>query len=583
MTQATEPGAVDPGPSASPDPGRGAEPAHLVALLEDAIDLAAVLEWNGSLRFLNRAGRRMLGLSSPSEGALDGLSLVAESDRRTVIEEVLPALRSDGWWTGNLTLVGGGSEVPTRSTLRTQPDEATGGTVLTWLARDISTEKRVFETLRGKIFEDELTRLPHRSIFLDRLDLSLRRTRGGPGAVVLAFFSLDRFKEMNDRFGRVIGDELLRAVGQRLGAACGPSDTAARWGGDEFVYLCEGSPDELDPMAVATRVADAFTSPFRVSGIDLFQTASIGVTLARAGETTTDQVLRQAEAAGQMAKQRGGEAIHLFDEEMQARAQRRAEVEDALRGAGDRGELVLHYQPEVSLRTNEIVAVEALLRWQHPEWGLVAPAEFISVAELSSLILEVGGFVLDAGMRQRAEWQQVLTAAPTVAINISPKQFIQDDFADRVASTLARTGADPSGICLEITESVLMNDLDGTVATLRRLKALGVLLAVDDFGTGYSSLSYLRAFPVDIIKVDQSFVSGLGKDPEDSAIVEAVVRMGQALRLTTVAEGVETAHHLIELRELDCDIAQGYHFARPAPAEAITPMLRAGKEWLRRA
>ncbi|HEX4869027.1 MAG TPA: bifunctional diguanylate cyclase/phosphodiesterase [Acidimicrobiales bacterium] len=584
MTQATEPGPVGPGASPAPDTGRPAERSHLVALLEDAIDLAAVLDWNGSLRFLNRAGRRMLGVSSPYTGPLDGLALVAESDRPLVINEVLPALRADGWWTGNLALIGSGTEVPTRSTLRVQPDEATGETVLTWLARDISTEKRVFETLRGKIFEDELTRLPHRSIFLDRLDLSLRRTRGGPGAVVLTFISLDRFKDKNDRFGRVIGDELLRAVGQRLGAACGPADTAARWGGDEFVFLSEGTPAELGPMAVATRVAEVFATPFTVSGIDLFQTASIGATLARAGETTTDQVLRQAEAAGQMAKQRGGEAIHLFDEEMQARAQRRAQVEDALRGAGERGELILHFQPEVSLRTNEIVAVEALLRWQHPEWGLVAPAEFIPVAELSSLILEVGAFVLDAGMRQRAEWQDTLSGlAPTVAINISPKQFIQDDFAERVAATLERTGADPSGICLEITESVLMNDLDGTVATLRQLKGLGVLLAVDDFGTGYSSLSYLRAFPVDIIKVDQSFVSGLGKDPEDSAIVEAVVRMGQALRLTTVAEGVETAHHLIELRELDCDIAQGYHFARPAAAEAITPMLRAGKDWLKKA
>jgi EAL domain-containing protein (putative c-di-GMP-specific phosphodiesterase class I) len=296
----------------------------------------------------------------------------------------------------------------------------------------------------------------------------------------------------------------------------------------------------------------------------------------------TDQLLRQAEAAGQMAKRHTGGTIHRFDEEMQARALRRAEVEDSLRGAADRGELVLHFQPEVSLRTNQIVAVEALIRWHHPEWGLVAPAEFIPVAEASHLILEVGAFVLRSGMDQCARWRGLLPdRAPIVAINISPRQFVQDDFVGLVAATLEETGADPADVCLEITESVLMDDLDVTVATLRRLKALGVLLAVDDFGTGYSSLSYLRAFPVDIIKVDQSFVSGLGHDPEDSAIVQAVVHMGRALQLTTVAEGVETAHQLIELRELDCDIAQGYHFARPAPAESITQMLLAGTDWLR--
>lgn len=558
------------------------EPALLVALLEDSIDLAAVLEWNGRVRYLNRAGRRMLGVAEDEAHPVDALSLVAASDRRLVTAEVLPALRADGWWTGNLTLAGSGAEVPTRSTFRVHGDE--GASVLTWLARDISTEKRVFETLKGKIFEDELTRLPHRSIFLDRLDLALRRTGGEPTAVALAFVSLDRFKEKNDRFGRIIGDELLRAVGQRLASRCGPSETAARWGGDEFVVLAEGPPEVVRAEDLAQRVAEAFATPFDVTGLELFQTASIGATDGVAGVDTLDQLLRQAEAAGQMAKQRGGEAVHLFDEEMQARALRRAEIEDALRGAADRGELVLHYQPEVSLRTTEIVAVEALVRWQHPDWGLVAPAEFVAVAEGSSLILELGGFVLREAMGQWAAWHDLLgDRAPVVAINISPRQFLEEGFADLVAAELERSGAAPTGICLEIPESVLMNDLDTTVATLKELKALGVQLAVDDFGTGYSSLSYLRAFPIDILKVDQSFVSGLGKDPEDSAIVEAVVRMGQALRLTTIAEGVETAHHLIELRELDCDMAQGYHFARPAPADAITPMLLAGRDWLRRA
>jgi EAL domain-containing protein (putative c-di-GMP-specific phosphodiesterase class I) len=352
----------------------------------------------------------------------------------------------------------------------------------------------------------------------------------------------------------------------------------ARWGDDEFVFLSE---DGSGPDDRAYRIATAFAEPFHVSGTDVFLTASIGAATGRPGSVTTDQLLRQADAAVQMARQRGGGALQRYDDAMHDRALRRVEVEDELRGAAARGELVLHYQPEVSLRTNRIVAVEALVRWQHPDWGLVAPGEFVPVAEGSNLILEVGGWVLREATDQAGRWRtRYGDHCPTVAVNISARQFAQDDFVELVAGTLERSGAEPGDLCLEITESILMEDVDRTLATLVRLKGLGVQLAVDDFGTGYSSLSYLRRFPVDVLKVDQSFVSGLGHDAEDSAIVQAVVAMGRALRLTTVAEGVETGHHVIELRELDCDLAQGYHFARPRPAAAMTAMLDAGPSWL---
>jgi diguanylate cyclase (GGDEF)-like protein len=579
MTQA-----ADPAPSGAPGHDQPPDDAHLRALLADMLDLAAVLDPDGKLRYLNRAGRRLLALHPDVPiSSISAFDIVGSADQAALEHEILPALDTEGWWTGNLTIVTSGAiEVPTRSTLRVQPATTRTAAQLTWIARDISTEKAVYERLHKKIFEDELTGLPHRSIFLDRLDLALRRTQREAGPISLLFVSLDRFKEKNDRFGRDVGDLLLKAVATRLDSLRDTSCTVSRWGGDEFVVMYEGPPAGHDPMAIAGRIIDSFEAPFTVLGVEHYQTASVGVSSAEPGDMGTDQLLRQAEAAGQMAKQRGGGAVHRFDEEMQARALRRAEVEDSLRGAADRGELVLHYQPEISLRTNDIVAVEALVRWHHPAWGLVAPAEFVPVAELSSLILELGTFVLAAGMDQCARWRAMLPdSAPTVAINISARQFLQDDFVGLVAATLEHTGADPGDICLEITESVLMDDIDLTVATLRRLKALGVQLAVDDFGTGYSSLSYLRRFPVDILKVDQSFVSGLGYDPEDSAIVQAVVHMGRALHLTTVAEGVETAHHLIELRELDCDIAQGYHFARPAPADAITRMLMAGGDWQR--
>jgi diguanylate cyclase (GGDEF)-like protein/PAS domain S-box-containing protein len=556
---------------------------HLRALLEDTLDLAAVLDRDGRLRYLNRGGYRLLVLA-PDRPAhdLSVLEVVAASDLATIDQEIRPALRRDGWWTGNLTVVTvTGAEVSTRSTIRLHRDPDGVGSALTWIARDISTEKAVYERLHKKIFQDELTGLPHRSIFLDRLDLALRRPQPDAAPVALLYASLDRFGEKNDRFGREIGDQLLRAVAQRIDSLRGPGDTVTRWGGDEFVFMSEGSGTVPDPVDIASRLRDSFEEPFVVNDHEIFLTASIGVATAQPGEVGTDQLLRQADAAGQMAKHRGGGTIHVFDEAMQARALRRAVVEDSLHGAASRDELVLHYQPEVSLRTNAIVAVEALVRWQHPEWGLVAPGEFVPVAEASNLILELGGWVLTTAMRQCAGWRaQFPETAPSVAINISARQFLQDDFVELVASTLDSTGADPADICLEITESILMDDIELTVATLRRLKGLGVQLAVDDFGTGYSSLSYLRRFPVDILKVDQSFVNGLGHDPEDSAIVQAVVHMGRALQLTTVAEGVETAHHLIELRELDCDIAQGYHFARPRPADSITRMLEAGADWL---
>jgi diguanylate cyclase (GGDEF)-like protein len=557
---------------------------HLRALLADTADMAAVLDPEGRVGYLNRAGRRLLVLSADvGAGSLSAFELVAAADLRVLEVDVFPALHLDGWWTGNLTLITtSGAEVPTRSTLRLHPSADGADPQITWVARDVSTERAVYERLHKKIFEDELTGLPHRSIFLDRLDLALRRTSEDAAPVALLFLSLDRFKEKNDRFGREVGDHLLQLVAERLDHLRGPTDTVSRWGGDEFVVMCEGGPGDLDAAEMAARFVSAFDPPFMVGTIEVFLTASVGVSAAPPGGVATDQLLRQAEAAGQMAKQRGGSTVHHFDEDMQARALRRAEVEDALRGAPERQELVLHFQPEVSLRTNQIVAVEALVRWQHPEWGLVAPGEFVAVAESSNLILELGTWVLATAMDQCARWRAAFpAAAPSVAINISARQFLQDDFVELVATTLERTGADPGDICLEITESVLMDDVDVTVATLRRLKALGVQLAVDDFGTGYSSLSYLRRFPVDVLKVDQSFVSGLGHDPEDSAIVQAVVHMGRALQLTTVAEGVETAHHLIELRELDCDVAQGYHFARPRPAEAITRMLEAGPDWMK--
>ncbi|MDQ2649441.1 MAG: diguanylate cyclase, partial [Actinomycetota bacterium] len=339
----------------------------LEGLLADSTELAAVLELDGTLTYLNAAGRRLLGmaLEAPTYGE-NAFDRVAEVDRPVLEVALRPALEARGEWSGNLNVVSAtGTEVPTRSTFRRHRAG------VTWTARDLSTERAVYDRLHKKVFEDEATGLPHRSIFLDRLDLSLRRPADAP-PITLLLVALDRFAERTERLPPAAGSTLLHAVGDRLDDLRGPADAVARWGDEEFVVLC--NPDTAD--GAAERFARSFTTPFEVDGQEVHLTASIGVAVGQPGSITTDQLLRHAEAASQLARQRAG-SVQEFDEEMQARVLRRAEVEDALRGAAARGELVLHYQPEVSLRTNQIVAVEALVRWQHPGWGLVSPGEFV--------------------------------------------------------------------------------------------------------------------------------------------------------------------------------------------------------------
>ncbi len=555
--------------------------AHLT-LTEHLNDLVAAFDEGGRIVFLNRAGARLLRVD-----VADGLpslritDLPAASDRdrfRTIVDSVT----GGDTWSGPISMASPiTGEFPTRSTLCPLEFDD-GSTGIGWIAKDTTTDRDVIKSLRDRAFYDHLTGLSHRSLFLDRLDLLLRRVSDDSGPVGVLFVSPDRFKEKINRFPHGTGDILLKAIATRVPERLGPDQSMHRWGDEDFVVLCERVDTEAEALAIADRIAAAFAEPFTVGRREVFLTASTGVALGRPGEMTTDELIRHADVAGQLAKSRGGGVIRLFDEDLRVRALRRAELEDALRGAAGRDELVLYYQPEVLLRTNQIVACEALLRWRHPDWGLVSPNEFIPVAESSNLILEIGEWVLREALTQSSVWAREFAGRDpiTVAVNISAKQFALDDFDHRVEAMIAETGADPTRICLEITESVLLDDAEETIEKLNRLKQIGVHLAIDDFGTGYSSLSYLRRFPVDILKVDQAFVSGLGHDPGDSAIVQAVVAMGKALQMTTLAEGVETAHHVIELRELDCDIAQGFHFARPVPAEDFARMLAAGDDWL---
>jgi diguanylate cyclase (GGDEF)-like protein/PAS domain S-box-containing protein len=437
------------------------------------------------------------------------------------------------------------------------------------------------ETLRHRVLHDSLTGLPNRLSFVEALTNALHRSVASGSPVGILFLDLDHFKLINDSLGHHAGDELLRAVAPRLRSHLRPGDLVARFGGDEFGVLVDRLADEEEAIAIADRVAGAFASPYAMGGVDHFVTASIGVAVARPTDrqpVSADLLIRDADAAMYRAKERGRARCELFDAEMRASAQRRLETERELRGVLDREELTLHYQPVVSLRTGEVSGMEALVRWQHPSRGLLDPGDFVSIAEECGMIESIGCWVQERACEQALEWHQLRPDERPfdISVNLSARQVAHRDLPVVVAEILARTGLDPIHLRLEITETVLVDESSTSQATLEALSEIGVGLVLDDFGTGYSSLAYLNRYPFDALKIDRSFVDGLGIEQERTGIVEAIIGMARALSLDVIAEGVENEAQLSELRRLDCDHAQGHLFAPPLPPEAISKQLEEG-------
>jgi len=390
---------------------------------------------------------------------------------------------------------------------------------------------------------------------------------------------LDGFKAVNDSLGHDAGDELLVEVAERLGQCIRPTDTAARLGGDEFAVLVEDLASPGDYTVVAERMLESLRTPFSLHGKEVFVRGSVGIAMCGEGDNTSDELLRNADVAMYMAKAEGKNRYELFNPSMHSAMLQRLDIEADLRRAVEAGEFVLHYQPTVVLQTGRIAGVEALVRWQHPTRGLIPPMEFIPIAEETGLIVPLGEWVLEEACAQAKRWHEEHGSEPPLkmAVNLSVRQLQQDDIVATVARVLESTGFDPSALTLEITESAVMNDHVTTIVRLNQLKALGVRIAVDDFGTGYSSLSYLRRFPIDILKIDRSFVDGVTDGSQKRALLRTIVELGRTLNLETVAEGIELPEELHQLRSLDCDLGQGYYFARPLDAEALGPLLAQGE------
>ena len=548
--------------------------ARFRSLVQHSSDVIIVTRANGTMRFVSPSANRVFGYD-PSEMVNRPIASLLHPDDRdratTLFENVsrTPGVtgpvewrfrQPDGSWLSAEILA-----------TNLTGDPSVRGIVLN--TRDVSERKRLEEQLTHQAFHDPLTGLANRALFRDRVSHALALAQRQSHPITVLFLDLDDFKRVNDSLGHAEGDRLLISAAERFLSCARAADTVARLGGDEFAILIEhaGGPDGRGELL--ERLATAMGHPFTLSGNQVQVTASIGVATAAMGDTA-DDLLRNADVAMYAAKRRGKGRSATYESRMYADVRHRLEMEAALRTAIDGGELTLHYQPIVQLRTGAIDGVEALVRWEHPTYGHLLPQHFIPLAEETGLIVKLGCWVLDEACRQVQAWRLAYPEAPlSVSVNISGRQLQGPGIGDALGDALASSGVDPSAVILEITESVLMQQTDSVLERLQGLKKLGVRLAIDDFGTGYSSLSYLQRFPIDILKIAKPFVEEVALGAERAALARAIIGLGDTLRLQTVAEGIEMAEQRAALIELGCPLGQGHHFSRAVPAEAIERML----------
>jgi diguanylate cyclase (GGDEF)-like protein/PAS domain S-box-containing protein len=454
---------------------------------------------------------------------------------------------------------------------------------LIFQTQDIGDRKRAEERLVHDAFHDVLTGLPNRALFMDHLKLSVERAkRRDKRLFAVLFLDLDRFKIINDSLGHMVGDQLLIGIARRLETCLRLGDTVARLGGDEFTVLLEDLSGTEEALEVAERLQEKLSRPFNLNGHEVFTTVSIGIALSNTGYDRADDVLRDADTAMYRAKSLGKARHEVFDVAMHARAINLLQLETDLRRAVERREFHLHYQPIVSMKGGTIIGFEALARWQHPERGLIMPDEFIPVAEETGLIAPIGQMLLHEACRQLRVWQDRFPQYPPlqVSVNLSGKQFMKSDLIGQIREALAKNNIEPRSLKLEITESIMMANIETAPMMLAQLRALGVQLSIDDFGTGYSSLSYLHRFPIDTLKIDRSFVSRMNGNNENAEIVRTIIMLARNLEMDVVAEGVETEEQLTQLKSLKCEFGQGYFFSRPVDAMGAERLLSSSDSYM---
>jgi diguanylate cyclase (GGDEF)-like protein/PAS domain S-box-containing protein len=550
-------------------------------LFENANDVVYTHDLSGNFTSLNKTGERVTGYTREEATRLNIAGVVVPEHLELARRMIGQKQEGDESTRYELEITAkDGRRVPLEISTRLiiKDGRAVG---VQGIARDITERKQAEAQLRHIAFHDALTGLPNRALFSDHLRLAVENCKRRPeGRFAVLFLDLDRFKVINDSLGHTVGDQLLVALARRLEGTLRAGDCVARLGGDEFAILLNQIAGPEDATRVAERVQRDLRLPFQIGGHEVFASGSIGIALSSTGYSNEQDVLRDADTVMYRAKSRG-KPYEVFDSRMHARAVALMRLENDLRRAIDRREFCVHYQPIVALDTGHIAGFEALVRWRHPERGLVQPAEFIPVAEETGLVVPVGLLVLEAACRQMSEWHKLspLHAALKLSVNLSGRQFSQPDLFDRVAHTLAETGFDPRCLQLELTESVIMENAKTIVPMMDRLRQLGVELAIDDFGTGYSSLSYLQRFPIHTLKIDRSFISKEGTgDRENDEIVRTIILLARNMGKDVVAEGVETEEQLERLRQLDCAYGQGFIFSRPQDAEATERLLREGLE-----
>jgi diguanylate cyclase (GGDEF)-like protein/PAS domain S-box-containing protein len=547
----------------------------LASIVEATSDLVCTIDPDGGVLFLNSAGRTLLGAAPGDAKGETVASFVPGWVAAGVLNEAVATATRDGSWSGEMAVLGAdGEEIPVLSVVIGHRDETGALRHFSTITRDIRERKALEDQLAHQAFHDPLTGLPNRLLLADRLQQALRRSERSFDPVAVLLVDLDDFKNVNDSLGHAAGDELLVAAADRLRSCLRSPDTLARLGGDEFAIVVDAAVDDMATV-LAERVVQAFERPFRMGEREVIARASVGVAHSTAVTESADDLMRGADVALYAAKTAGKARHALFQPAMLTAALDRLELHTDLRGAAERGEFILDYQPVVELATGSILGVEALVRWRHPRHGLVPPDRFIPHAEETGLIVPIGRWVLAEACRQVAEWTADQPERPPLylSVNVSGRQVADESLMEDVAAALRASGLDPGRLILEITESVLTQYAGKARDRLDEIRSLGVRFAIDDFGTGYSSLSVLQHLPVDVLKIDKSFVDAIDDCSADAALVTAVLGLGHAMGLHVVAEGIETADQVAALIRLRCRLGQGYHFARPLAPERIPPLL----------